>query len=111
MIRFKAKKLRDTGYSLHLEGNGGENELIFITSWGQDMRTRLVIVGAETDGNVVVLHEGKARVILAQVLTTVENVVNRWSKMGTKPTFEEEEERARQVKKLMKRFVKLWEPV
>jgi hypothetical protein len=110
MIKFKAKHLRASyvGYSMHLTGNDGECELIIVTSWGQDGRTRLVIVGAECDGSVVVLHEGKARVTLAQVVTTIDNVVKKWSQAGTKPNVEEQLWLDKQREKLIVRLDKLW---
>ena len=107
MIKYKAKHLRSDGYLICLPGSDGE-ELVVITSWGSDFRTKLVIVSVSPpDGGVNVLHAGKARVNLAQVLTTVQNVVLKWSGAGKRPV-DSQEELARQHKKLMNRFVKLW---
>lgn len=110
MIKFKAKHMRDNGYSIHLPGNGGENELIIVTSWGQDRRTRLVIVAAMVDDAVVVLHEGKARVPLAQVITTIDNVVKKWSYTGNKPTPEQGVWLDKQRAKLIERLDEHWNP-
>jgi len=110
MIKFKAKHLTDRGYSLHLPGNGGECELIIVTSWGQDGKTKLVIVGAEVDGDVTVLHSGNARVTFAQVLTTVGNVINKWALTGIKPNPEERAWLEKQRDKLMEKLVAKWEP-
>jgi hypothetical protein len=109
MIKFKAKHLRDNGYSLHLPGNDGECELIIVTSWGQDKKTRLVIVGAMVDDTVTVLHEGKGRMTFPQVLTTIGNVVKKWSHVGIKPTPEEQAWLDRQYDKLMDKLIKKWE--
>lgn len=110
MIKFKAKHLRDNGYSVHIPGNDGENELIIITSWGQDQKTRLVIVSAECDGHVSVLHDGKARVGLAQAITTVDNAVKKWQLTGLKPTAEEQAWLDKQREKLIDKLDKKWNP-
>lgn len=110
MIKFKAKHLKDNGYSIHIPGNDGEEELIIVTSWGQDRRTRLVIVSAQCDGGVVVLHAGKARVTLAQVITTIDNTVRKWQMTGNKPTNLEEAWQDKQREKLIERLDKKWNP-
>lgn len=109
MIKFKAKHLEDCGFSLRLPGNGGECELIIVTSWGQDNKTKLVIVSAEIDGGVTVLHSGNARVTFAQVLTTVGNVINKWALSGNKPLPEERAWLEKQREKLMEKLVTKWE--
>ena len=110
MIKFKAKHLRDNGYSIHLTGNDGENELIIVTSWGQDRRSRLVIVSAEVDGSVTVEHAGKARVTLSQIITTIDNVVKKWQATGIKATPEEQMWQDKQREKLIERLDKTWNP-
>lgn len=110
MIKFKAKHLKDNGYSIHIPGNDGEEELIIITSWGQDRRTRLVIVSAQCDGGVNVLHAGKARVILAGAITTIDNVVKKWQLTGIKPNAEESAWLDKQRDKLIERLDKKWNP-
>lgn len=109
MIKFKAREMKDRGYSLHLEGNGGEEALIIVTAWGQDFRTKLVIVSAQCDGGVNVLHHGQTRVNLANVLTTCGNVIKKWARTGIKPTEPEETELVKQERKVQKRLVKLWD--
>lgn len=108
VIKFKAKRMTESGYALHVPGNGGENELIIITSWGQDFRTRLVIVAASVDGPVTVLHQGASRVPLHQVITTIGNVVRKWSMTGIKPTPEELAWLDNQREKLIDRIDKIW---
>lgn len=108
MIKFKAKHMRDNGYSIHLPGNDGECELIIVTSWGQDFKTRLVIVAAECDGGVTVLHAGKARVTLSQVITTIDNTVKKWSQTGLKPSAEEQMWLDKQREKFISRLDKAW---
>lgn len=108
MIKFKAKHMRDVGFSIHLPGNDGECELIIITSWGQDFKTRLVIVAAECDGGVTVVHAGKARVTLSQVITTIDNVVKKWSATGVAPSLEEQLWLDKQRDKLIDRLDKAW---
>lgn len=110
MIKFKAKHLRDNGYSKHLPGNDGEEELIIVTSWGQDRRTRLVIVSAQCDGGVDVLHAGKARVTLAQAITTIDNVTKKWQSTGVKANPEEQAWLDKQRDKLIERLDKSWNP-
>jgi hypothetical protein len=51
MIDFKPKWKR-SGYCLRLKGNGIEEELIAITSWGQDRKSSLVIVSATVDAGL-----------------------------------------------------------
>lgn len=109
MIKFKAKHLVNRGYSQHLDGNGGEEELIIITSWGQDRKTSLVIVAVTIDGGVTVLHTGTKRVILANVLAVLDRVINSWSRRGIKPTPEELEVSTKQRKKVLDRLVCLYE--
>ena len=90
VIKFKAKHLVNRGYSQHLIGNGGEEELIVCTSWGQDHKSSLVIVQCTIDGATKVLHDTKGkRVILANVLATLDRVIGRWSQTGLKPTHAE----------------------
>jgi hypothetical protein len=108
MIKFKAKHMTDRGYSMHIPGNDGENELIIITSWGQDSKTRLVIVEATCDGGCTVLHAGKARVTLSQVFTTIDNVVKKWSQTGNKPVADEQLWLDKQREKLIDRLDKVW---
>lgn len=108
MIKFKAKHMTDRGYSMHVPGNGGECELLIVTSWGQDFKTRLVIVAAECDGGVTVLHAGKGRVTLSQVITTIDNVVKKWSMAGNKPLPEEQAWLDKQREKLIDRLDKAW---
>ena len=110
MIKFKAKQLIDRGYAVHISGNDGEEELIIVTSWGQDRKTSLVIVSAQCDGNVVVLHNGKARMTLAQVFTTIDNVVKKWQATGIKPNPEEQIWQDKQREKLIDRLDKSWNP-
>lgn len=110
MIKFKAKHMRDNGYSIHLPGNDGESELIIVTSWGQDRRTRLVIVGAMVDDAVTVLHEGKARVGLSQVITTIDNIVKKWSQSGNKPVPAEQAWLDKQREKFIDRLDRAWNP-
>lgn len=110
MIKFKAKHLRDNGYSVQLPGNGGECELLIVTSWGQDRKTRLVIVGAEVDGGVAVLHAGKGRVTLAQAITTIDNTVKKWQASGLKPNAEEQLWLDKQREKLIDRLDAKWNP-
>ena len=108
MIKFKAKHMVDRGYSIHVPGNDGENELIIVTSWGQDFKTRLVIVEAQCDGGVTVLHAGKSRVTLSQVITTVDNTVRKWSMTGNKPVPDEQLWLDKQREKLIVRLDKAW---
>ena len=109
MIKFKAKHLTDRGYSLHIPGNDGEEELIIVTSWGQDMKSRLVIVSAQCDGDVKVIHDGKARHSVAVMLTTVDNAVRKWAGQGIKPTEEQKLWLDRQHEKLMNKLAKKWD--
>jgi hypothetical protein len=108
MIKFKAKHMTDRGYAVLVPGNDGEEELIIITSWGQDFKSRLVIVSAQCDGNVVVLHNGKARVTLSQVITTIDNTVKKWSWTGIKPSPDEMLWLDKQREKLIDRLDKAW---
>lgn len=108
MIKFKAKHMRDRGYSMHIPGNGGEEELIIITSWGQDFKTPLVIVAAQVDGGVTVLHNSKTRVTFAQLVTTLDTVLKKWSSGGIKPTVEEQAWLDKQRDKLILKLDKAW---
>lgn len=110
MISFKAKHATDRGYSYHIPGNDGECELIIVTSWGQDQKTRLVIVATECDGGVNVLHAGKARVNLAQAITTIDNTVKKWQLTGLKPSGETQAWLDKQREKLIDRLDKAWNP-
>lgn len=87
MIKFKAKKLAlsDAGYALMLPGNGGEELLTFFMAWGQDKKTQLVIVSATVDGNIKVLVTSGKRLILANVLATIDRTIEKWSTQGLKP--------------------------
>jgi hypothetical protein len=109
MIKFKAKHLTARGYSLHIPGNGGEEELIIVTSWGQDFKSKLVIVSAQVDGDVKVIHDGKARHSVAVMLTTVDNAIRKWASTGIKPTDEEQLWLDRQHTKLMDKLAKKWD--
>lgn len=109
MIKFKAKHLRDNGYSLHLPGNGGEEELVIFTSWGQDFKSKLVIVSCQCDGDVKVLLDGKARHSVAVMLTTVDTAIRKWAATGIKPTHEQQLWLDRQHEKLMNKLAKKWD--
>lgn len=109
MIKFKAKHLVDRGYSLHLPGNGGEEELIIVTSWGQDFKSKLVIVSAQCDGDVKVIHDGKARHSVAVALTMVDTAVRKWVATGIKPTPEQQLWLDKQHEKLMNKLAKKWD--
>lgn len=109
MIKFKAKHLSDRGYSLHIPGNGGEEELIIVTSWGQDFKSKLVIVSAQVDGDVKVLHDGKARHSVAVMLTTVDQAVRKWAATGIKPSHLEQLWLDKQHEKLMNKLAKKWD--
>jgi hypothetical protein len=111
MIKFKAKHLDDRGYSMHLPGNGGEEELVIFTSWGQDFKSKLVIVSAQCDGDVKVIHDGKSRHNVAVMLTMVDNAVRKWAASGIKPTPEQQLWLDKQHEKLMKKWVKKWDVI
>lgn len=100
MIKFKAKQAKQRGFALMIPGNGGDCELAIFTSWGRDNKTRLVIVAAEADGAVTVLHTGAARVTVGQIITTASNVMREWSRRGTKPTAEQEVWIEKQIDKI-----------
>jgi hypothetical protein len=110
VINFKAKHLTDRGYSQHLLGNGGEEELIVVTSWGQDHKSSLVIVGCTIDGAVNMLHDTKGkRVILANVLAVLDRVIEKWAKTGIKPDTEQLIKLDGQRKKTLDRLAELYE--
>lgn len=114
MIKFKAKHLTDRGYSLHLPGNGGEEELIIITSWGQDGSTPMMILSASVDGGPIkVLHNsqqtrGKKTYRLVDAITAVRDAISAWAESGLAPNQTESEEIGRQLIKLNKTLIKLW---
>lgn len=109
MIKFKAKHLTDRGFSMHIPGNGGECELIIVTSWGQDMKSALVIVSAMVDGSATVMHNGKARHSLSVMLTMIDEAVRKWVLTGIKPNAEEQKWLDRQREKLMDKLIKKWD--
>lgn len=109
MINFKAKHLTDRGFSQHLVGNGGEEELIIITSWGQDRKTPLIIASAQCDGGAAVLHTSGKRIILANVLAVIDRVMEKWAKGGIKPDAEQAMKLDGQRKKVLDRLAELYE--
>jgi hypothetical protein len=111
MINFKAKKLRQVadGYAMTLPGNDGEELLTIFTAWGQDRKTQLVIVSAQCDGNIKVLVTSGKRLILANVLATVDRVIEKWSMAGIKPTVPEREYLTKQRKKVCDKIAKAYE--
>lgn len=110
MIKFKSKNLVDRGYSQHIIGNGGEEELIIVTAWGQDKRTSLVIVGATVDGVCRVLHDGKGkRVILANAIAAIDRVLTKWCSQGIKPTVNEQDWLDKQRGKTLDALAELYE--
>ena len=108
MIRFKPKHLTDRGYSLHLVGNGGEEEFVIFTSWGQDYKSSLVIVTATCDGTVTVVYDSKKRVILAAILTQVEKALMKWYMNGIKPNATELEDLNAKRAKIMDKLIEKW---
>jgi hypothetical protein len=107
MIDFKPKWKR-SGYCLRLKGNGIEEELIAITSWGQDRKSSLVIVSATVDGGVVVLHSSNKRIILASALTVIDNTIRRWSHGGVKPSKEQRAELDAKRAKVLEQLANMW---
>lgn len=111
MINFKAKHMIDRGYSLHIPGNGGEEELVIFTAWGQDHKTNLVIVSASIDGgDIKVWHDthGK-RIILASVLTLCDRVIDKWSMSGLKPSVDQKARLVKHRTKVLDRIAKLYD--
>jgi hypothetical protein len=109
MITFKAKKLKQeaSGYALTLSGNDGEEMLAIFMAWGQDRKTNLVVVSARVDDSIKVLVTSGKRMILANVLATLDRVIEKWSTQGIKPSAPEREYLTKQRKKVLDRIA-IW---
>jgi hypothetical protein len=108
MINFKPKNLVDRGYSIHIPGNKGEEELVIFTSWGKDQRSSLVIVTCSCDGLCTVVYDSKKRVILATILTQVDKALIRWFMKGDKPDATQLERLAARRLKIMDVLIDKW---
>lgn len=107
MIKFTLRDLKDRGYTVHLQGNGGEEELVIMTSWGQDMKSSLVITKASVDGHCEVLYSSK-RIAPNEVMRQLEKHLNKWWHGGIKPTAAEEKLMILNQKKVIDELCDKW---
>jgi hypothetical protein len=72
-----------SGYTLVVDGNDGEEQLIIITSPGQDKRTAIQALRAQVDGTVEsLLSVTQPRLQYNPLLTLVKKIANEWVTAG-----------------------------
>ena len=77
-------KLSNNGFVATIAGNGGENELVFIGSAGQDMKLRIIAVAAGVDGG---LDLGSQKSLaLDRVRAYLTDTITMWVQNGIKPS-------------------------
>jgi len=113
MITLDKLRLPKAGYTAHIDGNGGEAELVLCMSPSQAYQTALVAISCEVDGTTDVIADhrlsGKGKHASfpdADMYNFLVGLIASWAAKGIKPDAEQREELQRKAVEFAQKICK-----